>query len=625
MLTFDFETTNLDRGSANNPDNEIVMVSWAEDDQPVQHYHGPMRHARRFWEALKRHDTLLAHNAKFEMQWLARHGVDPQEYRWNDTMLAERVIYGNQPVRVSLDAMCKRYGLRSKDVYVDTLISAGVCPSQIPKSRLIERCNYDVEACREIWHRQQPDLYGARHLYNQRMQFCKRLAEMERNGVFLDIDKVRRTMHAYSLRKNALQKTLDGMTGGINLRSSDQLGEFLYTTLEFEEVKDRQGKPSRNKPSKRWPDGKPKTDRATLNILARRAKTARQKEFLRLLSDFTKVNAALSKALEFFFGVCSEYNCKFHAQFNQTIAATHRLTSSGFPLYFKMYETTKSAQLQNMAREFKELFTTPDPNYQVVEIDHAQLEFRVAVFLGQDRQGLADIMDKDFDAHCTSAAIMAGMDYSEFLSKYRSGDPDYKRMRQEAKADTFKPLYGGVSGTEQQMRYYKAFRERYQGITRAQESWLAKVQATGKLDTPWGMRFRWNTKLDRRGRLLDAKTLRPVAPQVYNYPVQNLATAEITPIAIISLGKRVKDLRVRFVNTVHDSVICYVHKDDVDEFVEAAKLAFTKDVYQYLQENYGLDFNVPLGCEIGIGTHWGKPQRTIEHDDVNNPNWRKPK
>ena len=248
-----------------------------------------------------------------------------------------------------------------------------------------------------------------------------------------------------------------------------------------------------------------------------------------------------------------------------------------------------------------------------------QLEFRVAAFLGQDEQALKDINDPKFDAHLFSAAEINDEHYGELRGYYLSGSKDAKRLRQQAKRHTFKPLYGGTRGTPGEERYYKAFAERYAGLAAVQENWLSEVMQTGELALPWGMTFQWETYLNKRGMTMDKRTHRPVGPQVYNYPVQNLATAEIVPIAITSLYQRCKEelQDVKFVNTVHDSIIAYVRNDDISiaRFRKAAEWAFTEAVYEHLREYYGIDFTVPLGCEMVVGQHWGDGTET-KHDDV---------
>ena len=80
-----------------------------------------------------------------------------------------------------------------------------------------------------------------------------------------------------------------------------------------------------------------------------------------------------------------------------------------------------------------------------LEGDYSQLEFRVAGFLANDEMVLTDV-EAGTDVHSYTASVIGC-------------------TRQEAKAHTFKPLYGGVSGTEDQQRYYRAFKDKYRGVT----------------------------------------------------------------------------------------------------------------------------------------------------------------
>ena len=624
VIFFDLETTNLDYGSALNPSNRVIMVSWCEDDGEIRTFVGDIMQASEFWQALDRHETACAFNAKFEIHWLKRCGYDVDRLKWHDPMLGEKVLLGNEQLPMNLGDTCSRYGLDVKDALIDAMMKGGICPSEMPQKRLRARCVRDVRTTRTLMSKILRKLRGREqlHLYRNRCDFAVVLAHIEANGMLLDSVRVANQYSDYSRRVSAVKAKLDALTGGINMRSPDQKADFLYSKLKFPER--RVGRRIlRNKPSKKFPDGRPKTDAQTIVWLGTQAKTAKQKEFIRLTQEFSKVNAALTKNLQFFKGVCDERGGQFHAQFNQTVAATHRLTSSGMPIQFKGYDRPKSVQFQNMPREFKSCFTAPD-GYVVCEIDAMQLEFRVAAFLGQDTQAMADIADPDFDAHCRTAAVMQEINYATFLSKYRSGDKQFKAWRQEGKPDTFKPLYGGTKGTPAQERYYKSFAARYSGVAEEQEGWLADVVVDGELTTAWGMRFTWDTYTNSRGMVMNKKTHKPVGPQVFNYPVQNLATAEIVPIAITALYKacKIAKLDVKFVNTIHDSVICYV-KDDEDtlrRFQGFAELAFTEAVYVHLRTFYGVEFNVPLGMEMVTGSHWNEG---VEHkfDDVEN--WKK--
>jgi DNA polymerase I-like protein with 3'-5' exonuclease and polymerase domains len=627
MLFFDFETTNIRYGTALDERNSIVMVAWAEDSGPVKTYIGDIMQAHEFWKAVHKHKAFCAFNAKFEMHWMKRCGFDIDSVRWHDPMLAEKVLLGNIFKPLNLGDVSERYGYKGKDPLIDSLMKAGVCPSEMPQKRLARRARRDVSTMRLIFGVQKLQLQERKqiHLYRNRCDFASVLTHIEAEGMQLDPAAVRGHYERYVQELARLTARLDKMTGGINMNSSDQKAHFLYGKLKFPEKCGAGNRPLRNKPSKQFPNGRPKTDKDTLTWLMTQAKTAKQRDFVGLSKAYSKCNAAVSKNLQFFQGICEEYDGKFKAQFNQIVAATHRLTSSGLPLPFELFEgKEKSVQFQNMPREFKNCFDAPE-GYKVTEVDAMQLEFRVAAFLGQDKQAMRDIADPDFDAHIYSASEINELDYDYLLAAYRNkAHADHKKakaLRQAAKPHTFKPLYGGTKGTEGEERYYKKFAERYKGVAAVQENWLADVMRTGQVITGWNMRFSFKTYVDRRGVAMNKLTHKPVGPQVANYPVQNLATAEIVPIAIVALYKECKErnIDVKFVNTVHDSVICYV-KDtpgEITAFRQVAEWAFTIAVYEHLKLFYNIEFNVPLGMEMVIGDHWSEGMETI-YDDVKN-------
>lgn len=432
------------------------------------------------------------------------------------------------------------------------------------------------------------------------------LACIEQEGMMLDRGRVEEEYVAAQANLGRIDAALRTEIGGINLNSPDQKAALFYDTLKLPERQDRRGHPLRTGKGKR------RTDATTMEWLGSQAKTPAQKSLFSLLGERAKASALLSKNLEFFHGVATERGGLFFGQFSQIVAATHRLSSSGMPQQFAAFKGPKSVQFQNMPRSLKRCFTTRHPDYLMVEADASQLEFRVAAFLGQDTQAKLDIDDPDFDAHVTSAAEMVQVPYDDLLAAYRAGDPTAKKFRQEAKADTFKPLFGGSIGTPAQERWYTAFRNRYSELYAVQQEWYDQVLASGgDLVTPWGLVFHWDYYFKPgNDTAYDHSTHKPIKQAVFNYPIQSLATAEIIPIALFSLYDRCKAraLRVRFVNTIHDSVVAEVHKEDIHAYVEEAQQAFTTDVYKYLRRYYRLSFDVTLGCEIKYGTHWGEGQ-----------------
>lgn len=588
-IVLDFETTARSHGDAWDVHNRVVLAAWktqAEIEWAEEEWRERLR------PALLAARVLVAHNARFELAWLEREGLPWRHLLVWDTMLAERVIHGNILKPVGLDATCRRYGLATKEPIIDALMRGGVCPSEQPRKLLIDRCRRDVMTTWQLFRRQMAHCTASGQLgvVLTRSILVPPLVEIECAGMQLDRTRVYDEYARVAKGLGEIEGELTRMTGGINMRSAAQLAHFIYGTLHFKELTRRGGAPLRNAPSKQFPDGAPKTDQKTLAKL--KATTKAQRRFLELRKEYGKLNARMVKCLRFYKGVVDDYGGRFRAQFHQTRTATHRLSCTARPLWIEEFKAELGAQLQNQPREYKKLFCSDDPDYLVVEVDGAQLEFRVAVQLGQDKQGCRDIVGGE-DIHRYTASVLCNVPEEQVTPQQRT----------DAKPDTFKPLYGGEYGTEAQMRYYKAFREKYPDVYRTQMGWLGEAVNNKCVRMPWGMEFRFpDIRLDGGDGYCKDK------PSVFNYPVQNLATAEIIPVSLTYLfwRCRLEGLRVKFVNTVHDSVVCLVHRNDLERFVELAQQAFLEDTYYYLEQVYGIEMTVPLGLGIKAGKFWGE-------------------
>ena len=587
FLVVDFETTNRDKGSALNPDNNVVMVTWA---------HGPTGTVREEWgtefelprlaKAVSKAGFLVMQNAKFDLQWLARCGIDLSPLLVWDTMLGEYVRLGNRVGPMSLGALAKRYGVARKDRIGSALIGAGVCPSHIPASILGRYGKLDTDVTRSVFLAQRQELKALNLLpvMYTRCLLTPVLADMETVGMFLDEERVLESYDEESAILQQVVQELDDLTGGINLNSAKQRGEFIFTDLAFEIPTDHKGNPLITA------KGQPKTDQATLATLT--ATTSEQRNFLSAFKKLTKSRSAISKNLDFFKGVVEENGGKFYAILHQNRTATHRLSSSGRPVKFEQFTKPKSVQFQNLPRRFKNRFRARHDGWLLAEADGAQLEFRVAGYLGSDEQAKED--------------ILSGVDVHELASSV------LKITRQDAKAETFRPLYGGQGDTPARRRYAKAFRTKYSGIAKTQEGWTYEVLKTKQLVTPWGLRYYWpDCKVVGDGYINHTTS-------IYNYPVQGLATAEIIPIAVVYIWHRMKAAGMLgfLVNTIHDSIIAEIPPEEVELFRSIVVQGLTTDVYSYLHIVYNLEFDVPLGVGLKIGKFWTE----AEEEKITPPN-----
>ena len=311
-----------------------------------------------------------------------------------------------------------------------------------------------------------------------------------------------------------------------------------------------------------------RTDRLTLTKIASEAE-GEFKEFIDAIVRHNAVDTYLNTFVE---GLKNFTNEKgfLHPKFMQAITATGRLSS-------------RDPNFQNQPRgktfPIRKVVTSRFEGGKILEIDFAQLEFRTAVYLAQDKQGMEDIKNK-IDVHQYTADIIGV-------------------SRQDAKAHTFKPLYGGVTGTEDEKRYYTKFLEKYKDIKKWHENLQSEAIRYKRVKLPTGREyaFPYAERTPWGGSTYGT--------QIKNYPVQGFATADIVPLACINIYKLMQEQGVKslLVNTVHDSIVADVYPGEEDVMSKIFKQG-TSNVIPSLKEYYKINFNVPLDTETKIGINW---------------------
>lgn len=275
-----------------------------------------------------------------------------------------------------------------------------------------------------------------------------------------------------------------------------------------------------------------------------------------------------------------------HPQFNQCVTATGRLSSS-------------RPNFQNMPRgntfPAREAIVSRHDGGYILEGDYSQLEFRVAGFLSKDPV-IYEEVTAGYDVHSYTASIMGV-------------------SRQDAKAHTFKPLYGGVLGTNREMAYYSAFRNKYQAVAKWHEKLQEEAVNTKKVVLPSGREYSFPyAKYTRRGTAVGATSIK-------NYPVQGFATADLLPLALVRLHKSLKAMASpkplsKIINTVHDSIVMDVHPDEKDQMINLMResmLCIPKECHA----KFGVDFDMPIDIELKIGHDWLNLQE-IKLDECRN-------
>jgi len=259
-----------------------------------------------------------------------------------------------------------------------------------------------------------------------------------------------------------------------------------------------------------------------------------------------------------------------HPDFMQCVTATGRLSSRN-PNFQNMPRGSTFAIRRAMVSRFE--------GGNIMEADYAQLEFRVAGFLANDPQAYHDVEAKT-DVHSVTASVIGC-------------------SRQEAKAHTFKPLYGGTTGTPEQQRYYRLFKDKYAGVADWQEDLQKQAVTKGIVKLPSGREYAFpGTKWTEWGTATNRTA-------ICNYPVQGFATGDLLPIALVRLWRGIKEhgLKSLICNTVHDSIVVDVYPGEEEvatQLVAEAMLSLPEEC----EKRYGVTYDMPIGIEIKMGPNW---------------------
>lgn len=670
-VVWDIETPTLD------PTGPTLCVGWQRGSVAHCHWGNMLETGGPFLEQLQPGQLLVAHNMKFEAGSLRGRGINAYDFVWWDTMLGEWVLLANNPhgLSIALDESAQRYGCDAKDPEVDALIRAGRV-LEVPQDKLTARNQKDVADTATIFQRQLERMTEAQiRLTIVRSMEALELTYIEPRGMGLDREGVAREVARNAAEIRTHEDALREITKGANPRSVNEMAPVLYglwprvngkefpedekynwtqpcsctdltgerprrkvgqrmcsvcgsadvrgglliEPLGFKEPTER-GKPMRGKPSKAWPDGKPSINKETMEQLAGRARTQRQRVWADHYAALCDAISERDKNLRYFAEVCDKGDGVVYAELWQGVTATHRLSCRGKADPRYQY----GCQLQNVPRHLKGLLVPKRADYLAASVDQSQAEFRGAVFLTDDQQGRHDIADPTFDAHIQTLTVMLNGEYvrEEYLrlfKLYKAGDKHVSWQRADnklCKGHTFAPLFGGAGDSERERAYYKWFKVHYEGVTETQNSWDAEVQHSGLYVAPTGMVFnwdrRWTTDFKGRSRMVNHHG-RSLYSIVRNLPIQYFATGELAMVSTLCLLYEARRQRLRYecVMLVHDDTSGEVHTEDALGFHAACKVSYGDQTHEFLRSVYDINYDVELASESKVGSRFGDGDKRV--------------
>jgi DNA polymerase I len=390
------------------------------------------------------------------------------------------------------------------------------------------------------------------------------LARMEEAGVKIDCGVLAEMSKRLDRDCNVVAEKIYELAGQrFNINSPKQLGDVLFNKLNLP------------KPVKY---GKGKTISTAQDVLDELAKSH---EVPRLVLEFRQLSKLKSTYVDALPAQLNQCTQRLHTTFDQTNAATGRLSS-------------KNPNLQNipirteLGREIRAAFIA-DPGHVLMSADYSQIELRLLAHFSQD-QLLVEAFRRGDDIHTLTAAQVFGVPPMMIDAEHR----------RRAKAVNFGIVYGlspfGLSqqlGIEQKeaKRFIDAYFEKYRGVREFIDRTLEQARRDGKVYTMFG-RIRPIPDINTRNA-----TMRGFAERTaVNTPLQGTA-ADLIKLAMIRLDKDLQDrgLRSRMTLQVHDELVFEVPEAEVEPMGELVRDRM---------ENVHPELSVPLLVEVGVGKNW---------------------
>lgn len=218
---------------------ELVCVSTCADNNERRTWffehpeatQTPLDNIREINEYLSNFNRVIAHNMMFDCLWLNEIGIDLSKHNLYCTMVAEYLIRGHQKQEgLSLDDLGREYNIPLKKDKVKLYWDAGKDTHDIPARLLQPYCEQDCVNALAIFRRQMDrlKLLKLMMLFSLEMQALPAYAEMERNGMRLDIPLLEKYRDEYQAKLDDLDKQLCQKLGIHNVGSNQQLSAGLF-------------------------------------------------------------------------------------------------------------------------------------------------------------------------------------------------------------------------------------------------------------------------------------------------------------------------------------------------------------------------------------------------------------
>ena len=388
------------------------------------------------------------------------------------------------------------------------------------------------------------------------------LADIEWVGIEIDRTWFASLKERFARERQRVEQEIYISAGGeFNINSNPQLREVLF---------DRLGLP----PSKRTATGL-STDASVLQELAEAGH-----ELPVLLMEYRELSKLESTYIDALPALVNPHTGRLHTSYNQTVAATGRLSSS-------------DPNLQNipirreLGRDIRRGFV-PRNGWLLLAADYSQIELRLLAHLSDD-PAFVEAFKSGGDIHRQTAALIFDVPLLEVTSE----------MRSRAKTINFATIYGqGPHALSRQLKithaeakeFIERYFQRFQRVREYLDSMVEYAREHGYVETIFKRR-RYIPELRDRNFNIRAFGERTAA----NSPIQGSA-ADLIKIAMIRIRDRLVADRLsgRMLLQVHDELVLEVPVDEVETVTKVVKH----------EMEHAATLSVPLIVDVGTGKNW---------------------
>lgn len=388
------------------------------------------------------------------------------------------------------------------------------------------------------------------------------LVDMEWAGIRIDSDVFATLSRQLAIDLRSLETRIMQAAGGeLNLNSPRQLAQLLFEKLQLPVLKKTKTGPS--------------TDADVLEQLADMGH-----EVPRLIMEYRELEKLRSTYVEVLPGRVNRQTGRIHTSFNQTGAATGRLSSSDPNLQNIPIRTPRGEEIR---RGF-----VPAPGNTFLVADYSQVELRLIAHLSED-EAFIQAFRQGGDIHRQTAAIIFEVPIESVTAE----------MRGQAKTINFATIYGQgpfalarqLGITQDEARAFIAqYFQRFAGVRAYLDRMVRLARDRGYVETIFGRR-RYIPEIRDRNFNLRSFGERTAA----NSPVQGSA-ADLIKVAMKNIHAAIREQRLsaRMLLQVHDELVFEALPSEVP--------ALTEVVRHHMQT--AVDLKVPLVVDIGVGPNW---------------------